>query len=258
MNRDKPRVIEDDLHAYADGVLEGARRADVEAYLAQNPAAAGQVANWRQQNERLRALYGRVAAEPVPPRLDIRRMELRQQGSIAFRLGRMAAAAMLLVAIGTAAGWYGRSLVVPTASVETVMVDEAMEAHRVYSGEVLHPVEVWAGERDHLQAWLSKRLARSLTVPDLREEGLALVGGRLLPAAAGPAAQFMYEDEAGHRVTLYIIPAAASRETSFRYASLDGLEAFFWTDDAISCALVGDLPRERLQAIATRAYKQLG
>jgi anti-sigma factor RsiW len=59
-------------------------------------------------------------------------------------------------------------------------------------------------------------------------------------------------------VTLYIVPAKEGRETSFRYATLDRLEAFFWTDETISCALVGQLPRDRLHEIATQTYKQLG
>lgn len=256
MNRDKPRVNEHDLHAYADGMLDGSAHAAVEAYLADNRAAADEVESWKRQNDTLRALYRQVAPQPMPSRFDVHRIE-RESRAETGRWGRMAAAAVLLLAVGTAAGWYGHGMLTPPRPVETALVDEAMMAHKIYSGEVIHPVEVRAGEKDHLQAWLSKRLARSLTVPDLRSDGLALVGGRLLPSAKGPAAQFMYEDETGRRVTLYIIPARAGRETSFRYASLDPLEAFFWTDETISCALVGDLPRERLQEIAFRAYKQL-
>jgi anti-sigma factor RsiW len=67
----------------------------------------------------------------------------------------------------------------------------------------------------------------------------------------------MYEDNAGHRVTLYIVPAKEGRETSFRYATFDRLDAFSWTDETISCALVGQLPRDRLREIAMQAYKQL-
>lgn len=256
MNRDDPKIIESDLHAYADGLLDGPARAAVEAYLADNPTVAEKIEGWKRQNETLRALYGHVAAEPVPPQLDVHRIE-RESRTGAVRFGGMAAAAVLLLAVGTAFGWYGRGLLTPAPAVETTLLDEATKAHQVYSGEVIHPVEVWAGEKDHLQAWLSKRLARALTVPDLRAGGLTLVGGRLLPAANGPAAQFMYEDETGHRVTLYIIPANAERETSFRYARLDSLETFVWTDETISCALVGELPRERLQEIALQAYKQL-
>jgi anti-sigma factor RsiW len=262
MSSEERKITEHDLHAYADGALNGPARAAVEAYLATHPAAAAEVEGFRRQNETLRALYGPVAAEPVPPRLNAYRIE-RESRIRTITWSRMAAAAVLLLAVGTAGGWYGHALYAPATPArvalgDEALVGEAMEAHRVYSGEVVHPVEVWAGQKDHLQSWLSKRLARSLTVPDLRSDGLTLVGGRLLPAANGPAAQFMYEDDTGHRVTLYIIPAKQGRETSFRYASLDRLEAFFWTDEAISCALVGDLPRDRLQEIATQAYKQLG
>ncbi len=256
MNRDNLPNREYDLHAYADGVLDAPARAAMETYLAENPALAEEVEAWKRQNQVLRALYDHATPEPIPPRLDVYRMA-RESRAEAGRWGRMAAAAVLLLAVGTTAGWYGHGIFASVAPAEAALVDEAMKAHQVYSGEVVHPVEVWAGEKDHLQAWLSKRLARPLTVPDLRAGGLTLVGGRLLPAANGPAAQFMYEDETGHRVTLYIIPTDEGRETSFRYASLDPLEAFFWTGDTISCALVGDLPRDRLQEIATAAYKQL-
>jgi anti-sigma factor RsiW len=257
MNREQGRITEYDLHAYADGALDGAARAAVEAHIAQNPDAAEEVACWRRQNEALRTLYGHVAAEPLPPNLSVYRIGRKSRVETGRWL-RMAAAAVLLLAAGGAAGWYGHGVFAPSAPLQASLVDEAMEAHRLYSSEVAHPVEVRASEKDHLRAWLSKRLDRALTVPDLKAEGLALVGGRLLPAVNGPAAQFMYEDDAGRRVTLYIVPAKEGRETSFRYATLDRLEAFFWTDEAISCALVGDLPRERLQDIATQAYRQLG
>lgn len=257
MSREERKITPHDLHAYADGALDAPARVAVEAYLAENPAAAAEVEDWKRQNETLRTLYGHIAAEPVPPHLNVYRVE-RESRIRTIRWSRMAVAAIILLSAGTAAGWYGRGSFASATPTQVALVDEAIEAHRIYSGEVAHPVEVWAGEKDHLQAWLSKRLDRTLAVPDLRIAGLTLVGGRLLPAAGGPAAQFMYEDDTGRRVTLYIIPVQERRETSFRYATLDRLEAFFWTDEMISCALVGDLPRARLQEIATQAYKQLG
>ena len=256
MSRDRPETIEADLHAYADGRLDAQARAAVETYLADNPAAAEAVAAWQKQNDRLRALYGPAADEPVPPRLAVHRIARQSRNDIARR-GRMAAAAILLLAAGAAAGWYGRGTLAPNTSTETALAAEAMTAHRLYSSEVVHPVEVRAGEKDHLRTWLSRRLARPLAIPDLAADGLTLVGGRLLPAANGPAAQVMYEDEAGRRVTLYIVPVQDGRETSFRHAALDPFEAFVWSGETIACALVGDLPRDRLLEIATLAYRQL-
>lgn len=256
MSREDGMITESDLHAYADGVLEGEARAAVERYLAGNPAQAEKVEDWRRQNEALRSLYGHVAGEAVPERLRVRRIAQDPKAGLGdWR--RLAAAAVLLLAAGAAGGWYGRELFPSAPPAGAPLVSEAVAAHGLYSGEVIHPVEVRADQKPHLQAWLSKRLERTLTVPDLRAEGLDLIGGRLLPADGGPAAQFMYEDEAGRRVTLYIIPARDGRESSFRYASFNDLKSLFWTDGAISCVLVGDLPRARLRTIATQAYRQL-
>jgi anti-sigma factor RsiW len=256
MSADQNKSIEPDLHAYADGMLDAPARAAVEAYLAANPGAAEEVECWKRQNESLRVLYD-FPAEPVPRRLEVRHIE-RETRPATGRWGRMAAAAVLFLALGTAVGWYGRGHFSPAQPAEVALADEAMKAHRVYSGEVIHPVEVWAGEKAHLKAWLSKRLARSLAIPDLAASGFTLVGGRLLPSANGPAAQVMYQDETGRRVTLYIVPVKGDRdETSFRHAAIGPLGAFVWTDEAISCALVGDVPRDRLLELATLAYKQL-
>jgi len=255
MSRRESKITEHDLHAYADGALADPKRQEVEAHLAADPAAAEEVEAWRRQNEALRALYGHVAAEPVPPRLSARRIEHAFRART-MHWTRLAAAAVLLVAAGATGGWLARDFWGP-APVQATLVAEALEAHRVYAAEVRHPVEVWADEADHLQAWLSKRLDRTITVPDLRPDGLTLVGGRLLPASSGPAAQFMYEDETGRRVTLYITPSRSEGETAFRYARLERLDAFFWSDEGISCAMVGDLPRDRLREITARAYEQL-
>ncbi len=109
MSREERKIPEHDLHAYVDGALDGPARAAVEAYLADNPAIAGEVESWKRQNETLRALYGHGAAEPVPPRLDVRRLE-RESRIATTRWSRMAPAAVLLLGVGTVAGWYGRDL----------------------------------------------------------------------------------------------------------------------------------------------------
>ena len=169
---------------------------------------------------------------------------------------RMAAAAVLLVAVSGLSGWFGRELATGLSQADFSLVSEAMAAHSLYTREVVHAVEVKADQEEHLATWLSKRLDRPLVIPDLRKQGMTFVGGRLLPANGGPAAQYMYEDESGKRVTLYIVPAAGKEETSLRYTASNGLVSWLWTDNELECALVGDLPRERLQEIAMSAYKQ--
>jgi len=137
-------------------------------------------------------------------------------------------------------------------------VNEAVAAHGLYASEVAHPVEVRADQQAHLAAWLSKRLDRTLVLPDLRPLGFGLVGGRLLPAQGQPAAQLMYEDATGQRVTFLIVAVSDGHETSLHYGDEDGMRSLLWTDEGIRCVLVGSLSRDRLRDIATLAYEQLG
>ncbi|MGB3833184.1 MAG: anti-sigma factor [Mesorhizobium sp.] len=256
MTGDNSPITESDLHAYADGTLAPDRRAEIERHLAANPLLADDVAHWRKQNETLRALYAHIAREVPPARLSPYRIAQRLKAQAAGRW-RMAAAAAMLVAFGGLAGWFARDMGM-AARPGPSLVSEAFAAHSLYTREVLHPVEVGGDQQAHLAAWLSKRLDRPLTIPDLRSAGLTLVGGRLLPANGEPAAQFMYQDDGGRRITLFIIPVRNGKETSMRYTAAENLESFSWSDETVSCALVGDLPKDRLQDIAMRAYKQLG
>jgi len=136
------------------------------------------------------------------------------------------------------------------------VVVEAAYAHTVYVPEVTHPVEVNADQKDHLNAWLSKRLNRPIAAPDLRGAGYALIGGRLLPDGHRPAAQFMFEDEAGSRITLYIRHALDTRETSFRHAENDDLGIVYWVDDGLAYALTAAATRQELIDAAGIVYRE--
>ena len=82
------------------------------------------------------------------------------------------------------------------------------------------------------------------------------MGGRLLPAGNEPAAQLMYEDDRGARLTLYI-RASDSGETSFRFAQSGEVSAFSWIDGGLGYAISAALDRERLLRIAEAVYRQL-
>lgn len=249
-------ITETDLLAYVDGEASEGQCRRIEAHLAAHPAAAERVEAYRRQNGRLGALYGPVAREPLPERLRPHAIARRRPAEAPR--WRSLAAGLVLLALGGTGGWYGRDLAAGgAASASEPLVARAIEAHDLYASEVVHPVEMRADESGGLQAWLSRRLDRALTVPDLRSEGLTLIGGRLLPSGGGPAAQLMYEDETGRRLTLFVVPTAPSGESALRFSRESGLQAVWWSDETIGCAIVGDLPKEKLRSIATAAYGQL-
>jgi anti-sigma factor RsiW len=259
---DETRANEAELHAYADGRLEAARRDEVEAWLALHPEDAERVAAWQRARAELLEHYAPVLDEPVPEALE-RAARGRAASGPFLRKAMLAAAWMAIgAALGAIAGWqlHG-SLPKPAVATEsnTTMARRAAVAHAVYSPEVRHPVEVGADQEQHLIAWLSKRTGVKLKAPKLDESGMALVGGRLLPGETGPVAQFMYQNERGRRITLYVrAETAPTRETSFRYVRENSVGVFYWIDRNSSYAIAsGDLSKEELLAVANVVYKQL-
>ena len=102
---------------------------------------------------------------------------------------------------------------------------------------------------------LSKRLGRQLVVPDLAAAGFRPMGGRLLPAEDGPAAQFMYENGNGERLTLYLRTGVGG-ETAFRYHEQGGIGAFYWSDEGFGYAITAKADRDLLLRIAEIVYQQ--
>ncbi len=257
-------VTQDDLHAYVDGALAPADRARVKAWLAEHPDDAAAVHAWRLQNSRLHENFDAILDEPGPPELAATvtgRPDASAgghgQARAAARWTRIAASVVLLV-VGGAGGWLLHDWQNQRdAASSSVFVEQAVGAHRVFVTEVRHPVEVPSSQEAHLVAWLSKRLGTKLIAPDIRNAGFGLVGGRLLAEGARPAAQFMYEDAGGRRLTIYVRAADSTRDTAFRFASGDGVAAFYWVDSAFAYALVGPVERPELLDIAHKVYRDL-
>jgi anti-sigma factor RsiW len=244
-------VSEDELHAAADGRLPPERQAEVEAFLAANPEAAGRLGFYRRLNAALHASYDFMLGEPVPAGLSVRRRRRFLQ------MGARAAAALALLLAGGVGGWLLRDISVYEERRMRDFAALAADAHAAYAPEVRHPVEVSGTEREHLQKWLSKRLSGPVQVPDLGPIGYAFVGGRLLPANGGVAGQLMYENAAGNRVTLYFKKAVGEPTSAFRYVVTDGLSVFYWHDAQFNYALTSELAREQLLPICKRVYEQL-
>lgn len=265
-------LSEDTLHALVDGRLDAAQRIAVEALLAQNPEAQATVARWRLQRTLLQDLHEEVLHEAPPAHLTQTALGTGSggQGSALWRWGSLAASVLLSFAVG----WFGHgqwrktelqaqlAQRKPTAD----FVRQASLAHAVYAPEVRHPVEVGSAEQEHLVKWLSKRLGRPLKVPDLTGQGFELVGGRLLPGDAGATAvraQFMFQNTAGERLTLYLGAVQGdgagvnAQESAFRFANEGLISSFYWVDQGFGYALSGPVPRERLMLLAQAVYQQL-
>src|SRR6202162_465483 len=250
MTDPKISVTEDELHAYIDDELPAERRGDVEAWLAAHPDDAARVQSWRAMAEALHARYDGVADEAVPRRLEIERL-VRQPRRWIY--GAVAAVLVAFVA-GGGVGWLAHGVAASPSAFQN-FTEDALDAHRLYVGEVRHPVEVPGSDRAHLQQWLPKRCGWDVRAPELAATGLKLVGGRLLPGPTGPASFLMYESASGERFTVYTARSEAET-TQMRYATQDNDGALFWADDGVGYVVSGSSDRDRLTQVARLVYDQ--
>ncbi len=239
---------ERDLHAFVDGQLDSRRRAEIERQLAADPQAAARVADYRRQNEALHALFDPVLDAPIPAA-----MQATPRPPVWLRYAAMVG----VLAVGISLGYTLPGLAPAPDEGAVFLPRQAAVAHAVYAPEVLHPVEVTAAQEQHLVNWLSKRLGGKVRAPNLTAAGFELMGGRLLPGNGTPAAQFMYQDAHGHRLTLYVRQMPDQDGTAFRFVEENGLGVFYWTDRGFGYALSGSQAKPVLLQVAELVYRQL-
>lgn len=245
-------ITDEELHAYVDGFLDAERRAAVDHYLRRSPEVAQRVSNYGAQRDDIRAALARRAVEPIPASLNLHRLV---EARLARRPSwwRIAAAVLLAFALGGGGGWFFGSRT-PTGL--DTLVQDAAASYMVYTADEHRPVELWAAERADLARWLSKRLERPVSPPDLSGVGYELLGGRLVATGSGPAALFMYENGRGTRLTLFVRPMSVGRTTPIEDVDVGDLDGCAWIDKGVGYALIAAEPYSRLEALSEHARQQ--
>jgi anti-sigma factor RsiW len=260
------QIDEGELHALVDGELDPARQAEVEAWLSENPDAAGRVARYRAQNAGLHALFDGVLNEDLPPAVVGALAGQRRQW---LPRGAAIAAGFALLISGAVAGWVARGELPPSTdkavqiaaapAIDTqVLMERATSAHMVSSPDDLRLANTTGAAE--IGQYLSTRMGEKVRVPQLTSLGYRLVGSRVLPDSGGPAAQFVFEDANNERVSLYVRSEAANG-VDITYALSADLSMFYWNDSEHSYALVRDLEdetgRDALLKAAKAVYQQI-
>lgn len=249
-------VSEDDLHAYIDGALSDARRAEVETYLDSNPHVAERFGRFAQQRDSLRAALGPIADEPVPPQLNPDHLVAGRPRSL--RPQWAAVAACLLVVLGGAGGWTLRGLGADSEVGIAALANEASYSYAVFGSDPVRAVEVSADDQDGLVRWMENRLARRVHVPDLAGAGFQLIGGRIVATQNGPAGLLMYDDTAGRRIAILMRPMIEQdRNARMAQQRRGDVVGYSWADNGMGYSLVGKDGPRRLHPVADEARRQL-
>lgn len=222
---------EHDIHAYVDGHLDGARRGEVERYLARHPEQADEVHGWRQDAQQLRTL---LAGDLIPaPALDptLIREQVRHRRTVRWAT---AAGLLLCLMLGGIGGWAARGM-----GNDRAPMADAMQAYRLLALDHGVGMDITTGNESDLRAWLVGRVGSTVRLPDLADAGFRPMGGRLFATDQGPAAMVLYDDGNGHTVSFYVRPPGPARHFLSRGAREEsGLLASYWSDGGHNYAVV--------------------
>ena len=239
-------IGEDDLHAFVDGVLDPARAPAVERYLAERPEEAARLAAYARQRDALRAAVAFKAAEPIPARLRIGHLRAARRRA-SWARWRVAAAAACLMLAGAGLGWTVRGTLEAGLASPGPAAEPAAPAW-------LAEAPAWqeaAAEDTDLAAWLYRRLATPMVLPDLAGHGFVPDLARVLPAEGGARAMLRYVDADGLALTIWRQPTRDPVPRPLVCADEPGGRVTYsWSDGRHLHAVTAALPRERLRPIA--------
>jgi anti-sigma factor RsiW len=259
MSVDRP-VTEYDLHAFVDNALDPIRRSEVQEYLNSHIDVARQVEAIVAQRNTLREALAPIANEPIPPQLDLARIieSKRQARHSRWRVmeGRIAAS-IALVAVGALAGWFANDLTAPPRAGIASLAQEAAATYRVYAPDEVRPVEFGPANTRELLQWVSGRLQRAVSVPDLAKSGYRFMGGRLVATPHGPAALFLYDDDHGTRVAMLVRPMAIERNAPMSEHTEGELTNYAWSNQGLGYSLVATAPSKTLHPLADEVRRQI-
>jgi anti-sigma factor RsiW len=246
-------IAEEDLHAFVDGQLDDERRAPVERHLQTHPETSERVAAYSAQRQELRAALSARGRDPIPPNLNLASL-LEERLRRRRRPWLAAAAIVLALGLGAGAGWFvGRR---PATGIDAI-AREAAASYTVYAADKRRPVEVWATQKDDLTRWLTNRLNRLVSPPDLSRLEYQLLGGRLIATQHGPAALFMYENPRGVRLAIYVRPMSLEQTTPIEATDVNDVDGCTWIERGVGYALMAAEPYDKLEQLARLARQGL-
>jgi anti-sigma factor RsiW len=253
----KRPITEDDLQAYVDNALDFERGQEVSEYLVANADAAARVSAYQGQALALRAALDPVSDEPVPSRLNLANIAAVRTRSLWPRYFQMAAAAMVLVAVGATGGWVVKSYSVPPTEGVAALAQEASASYHVFAPDRVRPVEVRADGTGTLAQLASETLGTHAVFPDLSKSGYRLMGGRVISTTHGPGFMLMYDDDKGSRLMMLSRPMVVDEDKPMVGHSEGSVGSWTWADNGMGFSLIGSGPAEFLHPIADEVRSQV-
>jgi anti-sigma factor RsiW len=221
---------ERDLDAYLDRELAAEPSTMVRNHLGTCPSCRRRVT----EREALTRLVRAAPHYAAPDRLRLRVVE-QSRRSVSFRrLLMVAAAAVLLLAVGAGIGMLRFGGTRPD-----VIADQIVDGH-VRSLMAAHLYDVQSTDMHTVKPWFLGKLDFSPPVTDLAAIGFPLLGGRLDYVDGRSAAALVYRREK-HTINVFIYPERDAEIGRPSAASIRGFHLRHWTGSGMVFWAVSDL-----------------
>ena len=260
------------LHAYLDGELDLMSTLRFEAHLKECDACAAE----HQSAQTLRAaiqspelyfkapggLAGRVRlaleqseagtpnrrapVEAFPRRPETLRPERAPRTRLAWAVGGLAAAAVVVVAAVLGSIVSGRSG-------DALLAREVLSSH-VRSLQASHLADVLSSDQHTVKPWFNGKLDFSPPVKDFTAQGFPLIGGRLDYLAGRPVAAIVYQRRK-HVINLFVWPLAG--EHALKAQEQQGYHLLRWTEGGMTYWAASDLGWDELKEFVGLVRSQL-
>ena len=123
------------------------------------------------------------------------------------------------------------------------------------SRETVHLAEVPADHAAEFVDWMSHRLERRLSVPDLQAAGLRYAGGRMLIIDDSPVADFLYTRVNGAPIGVCVV-RGGGMPSPLRVVARGALRLATWAEGGVTYIVVGDLDAATARRIAALVASQ--
>jgi anti-sigma factor RsiW len=227
------------MHGYLDGELQAPTSLEYEEHVGECPACSRMLAEQKELQTGMKsdALYYK-ASESLWERLRASLRPLRGQRGGGFSWRWVAAAACLLCCVGV--GFLLAQLVIAPSQYGR-LTQEVVASHiRSMQADKSRLVDVRSSDRHQVKPWFNDKLDFSPPVPDLAEQGFALVGGRLDYLDGRPVAALVYKRRQ-HLINVFLWPDSTSENTQPRRETRQGFQLIYWSSAGMSHWVVSDL-----------------
>jgi anti-sigma factor RsiW len=117
-----------------------------------------------------------------------------------------------------------------------------------------HLMDVPSSDKHTVKPWFNGKLDFSPSVPDLKEDGFALIGGRLDYLSDRSVAALVYQRRE-HKINLLIWPSHEPSDEKIKFTSRQGYSVFHWVSSGMNYWAVSDLNANELKQFSELIHK---